>query len=153
MIRRQSGVLFCAHCFIPCLYKKGLHICSMWKWFHKATYCAPESIEWFIENQGAVVCFGPFPSPVNKLSLFLSLPVGRRSSLQTRGGQVVGEEPKHTTERKLGTLQIIQYSLLYSVHRTVPFKRRVLGALSCFLVYVIDVPTIYNPHCDVSNTI
>jgi hypothetical protein len=90
--------------------------------------------------------FRVLPSPVSKLSLFLSLPVGRRSSLLARGGQVVGEEPNHTTARKLGPLQIIQYSLLYSVHRTVPFKRRVLGALSCFLGDVTDVPTIYNPH-------
>jgi hypothetical protein len=42
------------------------------------------------------------PSPVSKLSLFLSLPVCRRPSLLTgeEGGGGVGEEPNHTTAIK-----------------------------------------------------
>ena len=47
-------------------------------------YRAVESIERFIEDQAlAVVRFGssPTPSPVSKLSLFLSLPARRQSSL------------------------------------------------------------------------
>ncbi len=35
------------------------------------------------------------PSPVSKLSLFLSLPVCRRSSLLMGEGEGVGEEPNH----------------------------------------------------------
>ncbi len=44
----------------------------------------------------------PFPSPVSKLSLFLSLPLCRLSSL--RMGEGVGEEPNHTTAKKPGPL-------------------------------------------------
>ncbi len=43
----------------------------------------------------------PTPSRVSKLSLFLSLPVSRRSSLLTGGVGREGEEPNHMTERKL----------------------------------------------------
>jgi hypothetical protein len=53
----------------------------------------------------------PSHSPVSKLSLFLSLPVWRWSGLLTGGIDGVGEEPNHTTARKPGPLQIIQYSL------------------------------------------
>ncbi len=66
-----------------------------------------ESIEWgpgFL----AVVWFGSSPAPlppfpVSKLSLFLSLPVCRRSSLLTGGGGKVwaSEEPNHSTARSL----------------------------------------------------
>ncbi len=51
------------------------------------------------------------PSPISKLSLFLSLPMCRRSGLLTRDGEGVGEEPNHTTARKPGPLWIIQYCL------------------------------------------
>jgi hypothetical protein len=50
----------------------------------------------------------PPPSLVSKLSLFLSLPVCRRSSLLTGDGGVgkgVGEEPNHTTARSLVLLK------------------------------------------------
>jgi hypothetical protein len=49
----------------------------------------------------------PFPlTPVSKFSIFLSLPVCRRSSLlmSCRGGEGVGEEPNHTTARNSGSL-------------------------------------------------
>jgi hypothetical protein len=50
------------------------------------------------------------PLFVSKLYLFLRLPVFRWSSLLTEEkGKEVGEEP---TTRKLGPLQIIQYSLV-----------------------------------------
>jgi hypothetical protein len=58
----------------------------------------------------AVVGFGstptPFPSPVSKLPLFLSLPMCRRSCLLTEegGGEGVDVEPNHTTARKPGPL-------------------------------------------------
>jgi hypothetical protein len=60
----------------------------------------------------------PPPSPVSNLSLFLSLPVCRRSSLFTleESKNEVGEEPNHTTARKPSPLQIIQYSLTVTVH-------------------------------------
>jgi hypothetical protein len=49
------------------------------------------------------------PSPKGNLSLFLSLPVCRRSSLLTgERGEVVGEEQNHTTARKPGPLEIIE---------------------------------------------
>ena len=52
------------------------------------------------------------PSPVKKLSLFLSLPVCRRLFLLTGGGEErVGEEPNHTTARKPGYLSINQIYL------------------------------------------
>ncbi len=82
----------------------------------------PESIEWFLEAQAffrsrdsAPRPSSPPPSPVNKLSLFLNLPVSRRSSLLTRGGEGVGEEPNYTTARKPGSLLRIQYSLVSSI--------------------------------------
>jgi hypothetical protein len=66
----------------------------------------------------AVVCFGfspiSFPlSPVRKLSLLLSLPVCRRSSLLTgeEGGGGGGGAKSYDGERKPGPLYIIQYSL------------------------------------------
>ncbi len=46
------------------------------------------------------------PSPISKLSLFLSLLVCRQ-----RGVEGVGEEPNHTAARKSGLLLIIQHSL------------------------------------------
>jgi hypothetical protein len=61
-------------------------------------------------------------SPVNNLSLFLSLPVCRRSRLLT--GEGVGEEPNHTTERKPDPLLIIHYSL------TVEYRKGRDGGLS-----------------------
>jgi hypothetical protein len=52
--------------------------------------------------------YTPFPpSPVSKLSLFLSLPVCRRSSLEG-GGRGGGMEPNHMTAKKLGPLYIVQ---------------------------------------------
>ncbi len=62
---------------------------------------------WFIEDQPFSPSYdlspppAPFPSPVSKLSLFLSLPVCRRS-VYWREGRGVGEEPNHTTARKPG---------------------------------------------------
>ncbi len=65
----------------------------------------PESIKWFIENQALLPSDDlapppPGPSPVGKMSLFLSLPVCRRSSL-LRAGR--GDEPitNHMTARML----------------------------------------------------
>ncbi len=52
----------------------------------------------------------PLHSPVRKVSLFLSLPVCRRSSLLT--GKGVGEEPNHTNARKLGPLRLPLPNLL-----------------------------------------
>jgi hypothetical protein len=52
----------------------------------------------------------PLPlSSISKLSLFLSLPVCRRSSLLTGEGEGlgVGVEPNHTTVRRLGLLYIL----------------------------------------------
>ncbi len=58
----------------------------------------------------AVVRYGSSPYLViSRLSLFLSLPVCRRSSLLTEEG--VGEEPIHTTARNPGPPEIIQYFL------------------------------------------
>jgi hypothetical protein len=52
------------------------------------------------------------PSPVSQLSLVLSLPVCRRSSLPTgEMGERVGEEQNHTTPRKPGPLKLIQFYL------------------------------------------
>jgi hypothetical protein len=65
-----------------------------------------ESIAWFIEDQAFPLSYDlapPLPpSPVFKLSLFLSLPVCHWTSL------LMGEggEPNHTTSRKTGPLQI-----------------------------------------------
>jgi hypothetical protein len=65
-----------------------------------------------------MICFippspSPLPYAVRKLSLFLSLPVCCRSSLQTgEVGEGVRLEPIHTTARKPGLLKTIQYSLI-----------------------------------------
>ncbi len=53
----------------------------------------------------------PSPLPVNKLSLYLSLPVCRQSSLVTGEGDGGGEEPNYSTARKPGPIWIIQYPL------------------------------------------
>ncbi len=57
----------------------------------------------------AVVAIWLFPLS-HQSSLFLSLPVCRRSGLLT--GEGVGEEPNHTTARNSGPPEIIQYSLV-----------------------------------------
>jgi hypothetical protein len=57
-----------------------------------------------------VVRYGSSPYPVIKLSLFLSLPVCRRSSLLS--GEGVVEGPNQTTARNPGPLEIIQNSLV-----------------------------------------
>jgi hypothetical protein len=71
-----------------------------------------ESIEWFIENKAFSRSYDSapphpllYPSPDSKLSLLLSLPMCRRSSLLTgeRGGGL-REEPNHMTSRKPGPL-------------------------------------------------
>jgi hypothetical protein len=54
----------------------------------------------------------------SKFSIFLNLPVSRRSSLLT--GE--GEEPNRTTARKPGSLKISQYSLPDSVS---PFDQNI----------------------------
>ncbi len=63
----------------------------------------------------------PLPlSPVSKLSLILSLLASHRASLPTgeggEGGRGVRSQTNHTTSRKLGPLQITQYSLTYPIH-------------------------------------
>jgi hypothetical protein len=65
------------------------------------------SIQWFIEDQAFLRSYdlAPLPllpSPISKMSLFLSLPV-------CRGGGV-SQEPNHSNARKPSPLQIIQYS-------------------------------------------
>jgi hypothetical protein len=57
-----------------------------------------ESIEWFIEDQAFLLSYdsaprpSPYPSsPASKLSIFLSLPVCRRSVLYWRGGGGAGD--------------------------------------------------------------
>ncbi len=72
----------------------------------------PESIQCKIEYQAFSPSYdlAPSPSPplsdspVNKLSLFLSLPVCRQSSLLTEGG---GEEPKHMMLYPLGSITVV----------------------------------------------
>ncbi len=84
--------------------------------------CAPESIEQFIEVFLAVIWFGSSstlytPSPVNKLSLFLTLPVCSPSSLLPEGGgNGWAWSQNHTTARKPGPPLIIQYSLVCTIH-------------------------------------
>jgi hypothetical protein len=60
----------------------------------------------------------PDPSPVSKLSLFLSLPVRHWLSFFSGGGG--GEELTHTTARKSGPQYIIQHSLVTIFH-ALPF--------------------------------
>jgi hypothetical protein len=82
----------------------------------------PESIE--LEYQAFLPSYDlaplpppPPPSPVSKLSLFLSLPVSRGSTLlkREREGKRVGEEPNHTTAREPGPLYYVKYSLLLTM--------------------------------------
>jgi hypothetical protein len=79
------------------------------------------------------------PSPVSKLSLFLGLPVCRRSSLLTGEGERVGEEPNHTTARKPGPLEIIHYSLLLPLCLMIPDS-----GLSTFRDLLLSVMTTRN---------
>ncbi len=66
-----------------------------------------------------LIAHPPFPPyPLGKLSLFLILPVCRRSNLLTREG--VGEEPNHTTAQKPGPPYFIQYSLCRRDQRSPP---------------------------------
>ncbi len=83
---------------------------------------SPESTEWFIEGQAS--------SPI--LLLVHPLPLSRqkgrpathrktekeRQLAHGRGGKGVGEEPNHSTARKPGPLQIIQYSLPINLHKS-----------------------------------
>jgi hypothetical protein len=57
----------------------------------------------------------PSPTPISKFSLFLILPVFRPMSRRREGG---GNEPNHTTARKPGPLQSINYSLMFPIGRT-----------------------------------
>ncbi len=78
----------------------------------------PESIQSFIDGLAlfdAAPRPPPPPFPVSNMSLFLSLPVCRRSSLLNGEWAWVGVEPNHTTAKKPGPLKIIQYSLSPSV--------------------------------------
>jgi hypothetical protein len=68
------------------------------------------------------------PSPVNKLSLFLSLPVCRCTSLLTgERGEGVGKEPNHTTAREPGPLQLIQPSVQDDPEKMLPLKTEGIG--------------------------
>jgi hypothetical protein len=72
----------------------------------------PESIERFIEDRAFLRSYDLLPTPpslhpfpLSRLSLFLSLPVCRRSKLLTgERGEGMGEEPNHMTARKPGPL-------------------------------------------------
>jgi hypothetical protein len=73
------------------------------------SYLRAESIKRFIEDEAVSPSYSlappsspPYPPPRRKLSLFLSLSVCCRSR---------EEEQNHTTARKPGSLQIIQFSL------------------------------------------
>ncbi len=77
----------------------------------------------------------PPPPPHSKLSIFLGHPLCRWSSLLTReGGRLggLGEKPNHTTVRKPGPLQVIQYSPILTM----------LGSLTVR----IALPYIYEQH-------
>ncbi len=97
-VRREGGKTFST--FIVLLNKPCVDIdCgfSLRKAFIEHT--TRDFIEWFIENQAFLRTYAlapprppPPPSPLSKLSLFLSLPVCRRSSLLTERGGGVGEE-------------------------------------------------------------
>ncbi len=96
------------------------------------TVSTPESIEWFIEYQASLrsqdsaprpppspLSRPCTPSPVSKLSLFLSLPVSCVASppyWRERWEEGVGVEPNQTTARKPGPLQIIQYSRICNIY-------------------------------------
>jgi hypothetical protein len=91
--------------FLSSSQGKGTYYCNL----RSTQNCTlPERIELFtrIEDQGFSLSYclapppPPPPSPVSKLSLFLSIPVCRRSSLLTEKGRVVGKEPNHTNARK-----------------------------------------------------
>ncbi len=71
----------------------------------------------------AFVWFGPYPA--SKLSLFLGLPICRRSNLLTREG--ICEEPNQTTARKLTLYK--SFSALCQGHT----RRRSTGAAHGFL--------------------
>jgi hypothetical protein len=79
---------------------------------------SPESIEWFIEDQAFFLWLhsAPLPRPpISKLSLFLGLPLCRRSSLLTgEGGQEVCVEQYQTTARKHGPLYCKSFNPLWS---------------------------------------
>ncbi len=76
-----------------------------------------ESIEWFLEDQAFSLSYDlaphqPLPLYRQQVFSFLGLTVCRRSSSRTGSGtEGVGKEPNHTTARKPGPLEIIQYSL------------------------------------------
>jgi hypothetical protein len=67
------------------------------------TVMMPLQDQAFLRSYDSAPCSPLPPLPVVKLSLFLSLPVYRRSSLLTGEGEGmgVGEEPNYTTARSL----------------------------------------------------
>ncbi len=74
-------------------------LCSFLK--QNVSFVICQYIELFIEDQafrGRMIRLLAHPHPVSNLSHFLNLPVCRRSSWGS------GEEPNHTTARKLGPL-------------------------------------------------
>jgi hypothetical protein len=102
----------------------------------------PESIWYIIGDQAfspSMIWLLP-PSPVSTLSLFLSLPVCRRSSLLT-GREGVGEEPNHKTARKSGPLPYSKYSLPPPIYH----GEKVIKLLSCllFALSAINLPFIF----------
>ncbi len=98
----------------PVLVSSAIHFCSMAYLLLRfilqqhVSFAVIQSIEWFMEDQAFSPSFdlahSPSPqppSPISKLSLFLSLPV---LSNWRKRGEGVGEEPDHTTPRKHGPL-------------------------------------------------
>jgi hypothetical protein len=73
------------------------------------TFCRTENIEWLIEGQSFSQSFDlvprhPLPSPVNNLDRRLTERLRKRDNLLTgEGAKGVGEEPSHTTARRLGS--------------------------------------------------
>ncbi len=119
----------------------------------RKSWAVKASIKWFIEDQAFSLSYDlaphppPAPSPGSKLSLFLSLPVCRRSSLLTGGGR--GRGRSQIIPRR-GAWSPIDYSLLsghwQSVrYRTYQYAKLVLSVRFRYMYNVEDISG-YNIH-------